>query len=148
MHTACSTTHHHRVCTKPGTTFIRHSHFFLQAIEAAREQSFDVILMDVEMPVMGGVDATKILKQEQPSTPIVLVTASTDDVTLVQCRSCGADHIMPKPFNIEMLSEMLKQMALYVVMPDFLPVFLALRRFCPSHVQPCPVGPRSTVVRG
>uniref|UniRef100_A0A7S4GH47 Histidine kinase n=1 Tax=Eutreptiella gymnastica TaxID=73025 RepID=A0A7S4GH47_9EUGL len=83
-----------------------------QAIEAAREQSFDVILMDVEMPVMGGVDATKILKQEQPSTPVVLVTASTDDVTLDQCRSCGADDIMPKPFNIDTLSKMLKQMAL------------------------------------
>ena len=120
----------------------------MQAIKAAREQSFDVILMDVEMPVMGGVDATKILKQEQPSTPVVLVTASTDDVTLAQCRSCGADDIMPKPFNIDMLSEMLKQMALYVVMPDFLPVFLALRQFCPSRVQPCAVGPRSTVVRG
>ena len=133
VHTACSTTHYHLVCTCQ----VPNSHpGFLQAIEAAREQSFDVILMDVEMPVMDGVRATKILKQEQPSTPVVLVTASIDDVTLDQCRSCGADDIMPKPFNIEMLSEMLKQMALYVVMPDFLPIFLALCQCCPSHVQP------------
>ena len=67
------------------------------------------------MPVMGGVEAAAILKQEQPSTPVVLITASTDDATLDACRNSGADDIMPKPFNCEMLALLLEQVALYVL---------------------------------
>jgi CheY-like chemotaxis protein len=80
-----------------------------EAINAARNKRYDLILMDVVMPVMGGVEATQILKREQPLTPVVMVTASSDASTLDKCRSSGANHVMHKPFTFEALAAQLKE---------------------------------------
>jgi len=81
----------------------------VEAIEKFREQKFDVILMDIMMPVMDGLEATvKIREIENQSnlksrTPIIALTANTMDNDRDKCISYGMDEFMAKPFDIERL---------------------------------------------
>lgn len=81
----------------------------VEAIERFREQKFHVILMDIMMPVMDGLEATiKIREEEQLTgvekrTPIIALTANTMDNDRDKCISYGMDEFLPKPFDIEKL---------------------------------------------
>lgn len=80
-----------------------------EALEMFREHKFDLILMDIMMPVMDGLEATvKIREIERLAnlavrTPIVALTANVMDNDREKCLSYGMDGYMAKPFNIEIL---------------------------------------------
>lgn len=77
-----------------------------QAIDMYQDEAPDMILMDVMMPVMNGYDATKIIKEmEQPSnfTPIIFLTAITDEAGLSKCIEYGGDDFLTKPINFVIL---------------------------------------------
>ena len=80
-----------------------------EAIEKFCEKKFDVILMDIMMPVMDGIEATikirEIEKRDniQNRTPIIALTANTMDNDRDKCISYGMDEFMSKPFDIEKL---------------------------------------------
>ncbi len=82
----------------------------VEAIEKFRESKFDVILMDIMMPVMDGIEATiKIREIErldniEGRTPIIALTANTMDNDRDKCISYGMDEFMAKPFDIEKLN--------------------------------------------
>ena len=82
----------------------------VEAIEKFREHKFDVILMDIMMPVMDGIEATvKIREIERADniefrTPIIALTANTMDNDRNKCISYGMDEFMAKPFDIEKLN--------------------------------------------
>lgn len=57
----------------------------------------DIILMDIHMPVMDGVEAIARIKEWQPSMRIVVLTADRSDMTEHKARSIGALHVLPKP---------------------------------------------------
>ena len=82
------------------------------------------------MPVMGGVEATEILKREQPLTPVVIVTASSDAIILDKCRTAGANVVMHKPFTFETLAAQLKQLTKYVLSD-----LKSIQPFCPARIQ-------------
>ncbi|MEI6385422.1 MAG: response regulator [Spirochaetota bacterium] len=71
----------------------------IEALEALRRKDFDICLMDVQMPRMGGVEATKAAKSEGLATPIVALTAaaSTDDAEA--CRLAGMEAFVTKPID-------------------------------------------------
>jgi len=81
----------------------------LEAVEKFNEAKYDVILMDIMMPVMDGLEATvKIREVEQTNkvskrTPIIALTANTMDNDRNTCLSYGMDEFMAKPFDIEKL---------------------------------------------
>lgn len=79
----------------------------LQAFESVRDGSFDVILMDLLMPEMDGLEATRKIRHELPepqrSTPIIALTANTDKDELARCLECGMNECMLKPFNRTLL---------------------------------------------
>jgi len=81
----------------------------VEAIEKFCEKKFDVILMDIMMPVMDGIEATvkirEIEKRDniQHRTPIIALTANTMDNDRDKCISFGMDEFMSKPFDIEKL---------------------------------------------
>jgi two-component system, sensor histidine kinase and response regulator len=83
-----------------------------EALEALTEQQFDLVLMDIQMPVMGGLEATAhIRKQERLAdrrTPIVAVTANTAMGAREQYLAAGLDGYVPKPVQT---AELLKVMA-------------------------------------
>ena len=88
----------------------------VEAIEKFRETKFDVILMDIMMPVMDGIEATvKIreierLDQNDIRTPIVALTANTMDNDRDKCISYGMDEFMAKPFDIEKLNSIFTEL--------------------------------------
>jgi signal transduction histidine kinase/ActR/RegA family two-component response regulator len=75
----------------------------LQAFEQVRDGSFDVILMDLLMPEMDGLEASRKIRNELPepqrSTPIIALTANTDKDELARCIEYGMNECMLKPFN-------------------------------------------------
>jgi CheY-like chemotaxis protein len=81
----------------------------LEAVERFSETKFDIILMDIMMPVMDGLEASvKIREVEEINntekrTPIIALTANTMNNDRDKCISYGMDDFMAKPFDIEKL---------------------------------------------
>lgn len=81
----------------------------LEAVEKFKEDNFDVILMDIMMPVMDGLEATTKIREEEQRlkaekrTPIIALTANTMDNDRTKCISYGMDEFLAKPFDIEKL---------------------------------------------
>jgi len=73
----------------------------LEAVQQTRENHFDIILMDCQMPEMDGYEATRIIKGEQGdlSPQIIAVTASSFKSDLDRCLSSGMDDYISKPFS-------------------------------------------------
>lgn len=70
----------------------------LEAIHAVRRETFDVILMDLHMPVMGGIEATRRIRSFS-SVPILAVTANASEEDRLECLQAGMDGFVAKPFR-------------------------------------------------
>lgn len=80
-----------------------------QAVEFVRNKSnIDLILMDIKMPVMDGIDATKIIKRIRPDLPIIAQTAYTYSEEQNKMTSLGCDEYLAKPLDYAKLKELLK----------------------------------------
>jgi CheY-like chemotaxis protein len=88
----------------------------IEAIEKFRERKFDVILMDIMMPVMDGLEATVKIREIEINekipnrTPIIALTANTMDNDRDKCLSYGMDEFMAKPFDIEKLKSIFSEL--------------------------------------
>jgi CheY-like chemotaxis protein len=79
-----------------------------EAVGAVRQESFDLVLMDVGLPVMNGLDATRLIRAHEkalglPPLYIVALTALTMPHELDECMASGMNEVMTKPFFIERL---------------------------------------------
>ena len=82
----------------------------LEAVEALRNDHFDLVLMDVEMPKMDGLAATMTIRDEEPAherVPIVAVTATGDPQA---CLNAGMDDWLPKPLSLTELNRTLENL--------------------------------------
>jgi len=80
----------------------------MEACEKARELKPDVILMDIRMPEMNGVEATGIIKKELPETKIIILTTFDDDDYIIKAMSYGASGYLLKDINSEGLISAIK----------------------------------------
>jgi CheY-like chemotaxis protein len=88
-----------------------------EAIEACRNECFDLILMDLQMPVMDGMTATRHILELQRGarpTPIVALTANAMVGQLESCMAAGMNGFLTKPLEIARLREILDQAGLGV----------------------------------
>ena len=69
------------------------------AVELARSGAFDLIILDVMMPEMDGLEACMRIR-EFSDVPVIMLTARGDDTDKLMGFDCGADDYMTKPFNI------------------------------------------------
>ena len=85
----------------------------LEAVEAAAEQHFDLVLMDIAMPVMDGIEATLKLRANGVVCPIVAVTAQmrpNDRNALVKH---GFDDLIPKPISLPLIAQAMERARQY-----------------------------------
>jgi len=66
------------------------------ALQLAHEHEPDVVLMDIAMPVMDGIEATKAIREEIPGTRVVVLTGSAANLDISRARSAGASAYVTK----------------------------------------------------
>jgi two-component system, OmpR family, alkaline phosphatase synthesis response regulator PhoP len=69
------------------------------ALEAARSQRLDLILLDVMLPGMSGIEVLRVLRRDRISTPVIIVSAKGDEIDRVVGLKVGADDYVAKPFS-------------------------------------------------
>jgi CheY-like chemotaxis protein len=79
-----------------------------EAVEAYESNEYDAILMDMEMPVMSGLEAAREIRQIEHGfhlthTPILFLTGNEDDSHILQGQEVGGDGHLVKPFTTEAL---------------------------------------------
>jgi DNA-binding NarL/FixJ family response regulator len=74
-----------------------------EAVEKAQELHPDLILLDLSMPVMNGLDATRVLKRVMPEVPIVMYSAYSDSFTEKEARSAGVSALVSKSEHTSVL---------------------------------------------
>lgn len=79
----------------------------LDAVEAARASVYDLVLMDLQMPVMDGLEASRIILAEARSHRVVALTASTFEHDRAECQRVGMRGLLAKPVSETDLAEQL-----------------------------------------
>ena len=78
-----------------------------EAVQALRESSFDLVLMDVQMPIMDGLEATRLIRQKEQilgkHTPIIAMTAGAMKGDQERCLASGMDGYVSKPIDPQQL---------------------------------------------
>lgn len=81
-----------------------------EAIKIVEEKKIDLIILDVMMPVVNGIDAC-IKIREQHNTPIIMLSAKVEDIDKILGLSVGADDYLAKPFNpLELIARVKAQL--------------------------------------
>ena len=81
-----------------------------KAIDECLEKSFDIILMDINMPILNGIEATNILRKEHNiKTPIIALTANSLEGDKDKFLENGMDDYLSKPFNLEKFIEIINK---------------------------------------
>lgn len=78
-----------------------------EAVEQAKNQTFDLILMDVRMPVMDGLQATALIREFNPDIPIIALTANAFDSDRDNALTAGCSYFMTKPIKKRELLQLL-----------------------------------------
>jgi len=89
-----------------GTLDTRFGHYTLdvcdsgaRGLELAKQQHYDTIIVDVNMPGMSGLEFLTQVKQVQPQVPVLVITAHADKTVMARAFDGGAADFIPKPFD-------------------------------------------------
>jgi two-component system KDP operon response regulator KdpE len=74
-----------------------------EAVSLARTAQFDAVLLDINMPGMGGVEACRIIRRSSPRLPILMLTVQGSEDRKVEALDAGADDYITKPFQLREL---------------------------------------------
>lgn len=85
------------------------AHNGIEAVNLNDDEHPDLILMDIRMPEMNGLDATRIIKEVNHDTPVIALSAYAFDENIREAKMAGCDEFMAKPFRVENLIEMVKK---------------------------------------
>lgn len=80
-----------------------------EAIAILESETFDIILMDLQMPVMDGLEATRVIRSRGITTPIIALTANAFKSEIENCLAVGMNGFVTKPFDEEDLVKVLYQ---------------------------------------
>jgi len=85
------------------------AHNGIEAVTMNEDEHPDLILMDIRMPEMDGLDATRIIKEVDSDTPIIALSAYAFEENIREAKSAGCDAFLAKPFRVEDLIEIVKK---------------------------------------
>lgn len=72
-----------------------------EAVEKALSGDFSLVLMDLKMPLMDGLEATRKIKSVHPQLPVIALTANVFDADRRDAAAAGCDNFLAKPVNRE-----------------------------------------------
>jgi two-component system, NarL family, nitrate/nitrite response regulator NarL len=96
------------IAGQPGFTVVGEAENGLEAVEMSRRLVPDLVLLDIEMPVMNGVDATRRIRDEVPGAKVVILTVSEADDHLFDAIRYGAHGYLLKDLRPEQLYELMR----------------------------------------
>ena len=70
-----------------------------EAVAKAKAENPDMVLMDIKMPIMDGLEATRLIRAEMPDLPIIALTANAFDNDRQQAMAAGCNDFVSKPVN-------------------------------------------------
>ena len=85
------------------------AHNGIEAVTINEDEKPDLILMDIRMPEMNGLDATRIIKEVDHSIPVIALSAYAFEENIREAKAAGCDEFMAKPFRVENLIEVVKK---------------------------------------
>ncbi|MEW6236364.1 MAG: response regulator [Candidatus Omnitrophota bacterium] len=88
----------------PGFTHFDEAEDGKKALEAARTQNYDLIMMDWNMPALSGLDAVIAMRSLGINTPIIMATTNAEKKQVVNALKAGANDYVIKPFTHELLA--------------------------------------------
>src|SRR5690606_5633331 len=97
-----------------------------EAVALSRSEQPDVILMDIQMPVMDGIESTKIIKQEAPSIHIMMLTTFKDEKNIRLALRAGAEGYLLKSSPIDKMAAQIRALVAgtTVLDPDVLRIII------------------------
>jgi len=100
-----------QICYKLGISAIEIVGNGKEAVEAVAKSVYDLVFMDLQMPVMGGLEAANIISNmdwsSRPRPHLIAMTASTAERDKRECKEAGMYHHLPKPIRIGQVGEIL-----------------------------------------
>lgn len=78
------------------------------AVDCVQKNNFDIVLMDINMPILDGVETCQAIRKFNPKIPIIAVTANSLDSEKKRCLDAGMNQFMTKPVDKTKLSEMIR----------------------------------------
>lgn len=79
-----------------------------EAVDMVSKGDYDLIFMDVNMPIMNGLEATRKIILQNPKMPIIAITTNVLDENRVECLEAGMMECLLKPIDLEALKNIIK----------------------------------------
>jgi DNA-binding NtrC family response regulator len=80
-----------------------------EALRTLGDRSFDMVITDLRMPKMNGMDLLRTLKEKFPQLPVVVITGFGTDTSRSDAFAAHADGFLAKPFKVDQIKELLKK---------------------------------------
>ena len=80
-----------------------------EAVDMVEKNNYDLILMDIKMPVMDGMEATKLIKEKHPEIPIIALTANAFDSDRQLAIDAGCIDFLSKPVSSDLCIKVIKK---------------------------------------
>ena len=85
-----------------------------QVLKALESESFDIILMDINMPKMDGMECTRAIRalddKEKSAIPIIAITSNAKNYSIEDFKEAGINEYLQKPLNFDQLVETVKKL--------------------------------------
>ena len=85
------------------------AHNGIEAVTISEDEHPDLILMDIRMPDMNGLDATRIIKEVNHDVPVIALSAYAFDENIKEAKEAGCDEFLAKPFRVEELLDKIQK---------------------------------------
>ncbi|MBQ9216139.1 MAG: response regulator [Prevotella sp.] len=85
------------------------AHNGIEAVTINEDEKPDLILMDIRMPEMNGLDATRIIKEVNSDIPVIALSAYAFEENIREAKNAGCDDFLAKPFKVENLIDIVKK---------------------------------------
>ena len=81
----------------------------IEGLQSVEEKSFDVVVLDLQMPEMDGIETLKILKKKNPELQVILLTGHATVEKGIEAMKLGAMDLLEKPADLTTLTEKIKK---------------------------------------